>query len=109
MLVRHDRRHAELAQPGAERDAALAAADDQHVRLGGVTELAGLPLPAVQPGLPVPVRAVLDEPHWSALAPVGALRRWRMIEMDDSGGLTAARLRIDERIYWFDGKVFEEL
>ena len=34
VLVDHERRHAELAQPGAERDAALAAADDQHVGLG---------------------------------------------------------------------------
>jgi hypothetical protein len=40
----------------------------------------------------------LDEPHWSALAPVAALRRWRMVELDDGAGLTAARLRIDERV-----------
>ena len=32
-------RHAQLPQPRAERDAALAAADDHHVGLGGVAEL----------------------------------------------------------------------
>jgi len=40
----------------------------------------------------------LDAPHWSALAPDGPLRRWRMIELDEAAGVTAARLRIDERI-----------
>ena len=42
--------------------------------------------------------AVLEAPHWSALAPVGPLRRWRLVEVDDSAGLTRGRLRIDERI-----------
>ena len=40
---------------------------------------------------------MLDEPHWSALAPVGPLRRWRLVEAT-STGLAAGRLRIDERI-----------
>ena len=53
------RGHAELAQPGAERDAALAAADDQDVGLGRVAELARLPLALLLPGLAVLVRAVL--------------------------------------------------
>lgn len=42
--------------------------------------------------------AVLPQPHWSALAPVGPLRRWRLVEVDDTAGLTRGRLRIDERI-----------
>jgi hypothetical protein len=42
--------------------------------------------------------AALADPHWSALAPVGPLRRLRLIEIDPARGLTAAPLRIDERI-----------
>lgn len=42
--------------------------------------------------------AALDAPHWSALAPVSPLRRWRLVEVDESAGLTRGRLRIDERI-----------
>jgi len=42
--------------------------------------------------------ATLDGPHWSAITPAGALRRWRMIEVDEDVGLTRGRLRIDERV-----------
>jgi ATPase family associated with various cellular activities (AAA) len=42
--------------------------------------------------------AALAEPHWSALAPAAPLRRLRLIEADTGRGLTAAPLRIDERI-----------
>ena len=42
--------------------------------------------------------ASLDAPHWSALAPDGPLRRWRLLEVDDATGLTRGRLRIDERV-----------
>lgn len=42
--------------------------------------------------------AALDAPHWSAITPVRPLRRWRLVEVDDSTGLTRGRLRIDERI-----------
>jgi hypothetical protein len=45
--------------------------------------------------------AALTDPHWSALAPVGPLRRWRLVELDDEAALTASRLRIDERILHF--------
>ncbi|MGW0209344.1 AAA family ATPase [Streptomyces sp. NPDC003233] len=48
--------------------------------------------------------AALSDAHWSALAPVGPLRRWRLVELDDRDGtvaLTAARIRIDERILHF--------
>ena len=40
----------------------------------------------------------LEASHWSALTPVGPLRRWRLLEVDDSMGLAGGRLRIDERI-----------
>src|SRR5258708_28774082 len=40
----------------------------------------------------------LSEPHWSALTPARPLRRFRMLEMGTGQGLTAAPLRIDERI-----------
>ncbi|MEO8752659.1 MAG: ATP-binding protein [Casimicrobiaceae bacterium] len=41
---------------------------------------------------------VLADQHWSALAPVRPLRRWRLVELDDTAGLARARLRIDERV-----------
>ena len=72
---------------GVEMDAQLAAQCERitgDVRLHGATF--GLAL------------AVLEAPHWSALAPVGPLRRWRLLEVDDSAGLARGRLRIDERI-----------
>ena len=43
----------------------------------------------------------LDSPHWSALTPQRPLRRWRLLEVDDSAGLAAGRLRIDERVLHF--------
>ena len=49
--------------------------------------------------------AALAAPHWSALAPVGPLRRWRLVEVDESAGLARARLRIDERILHYLGGV----
>jgi AAA+ superfamily predicted ATPase len=45
--------------------------------------------------------AALDAPHWSAVAPVRPLRRWRLVEVDESAGLARGRLRIDERILHF--------
>ncbi|MCW5780281.1 MAG: ATP-binding protein [Nitrospira sp.] len=42
--------------------------------------------------------AALDHSHWSALAPMAPLRRWRLLEVDDSAGLVNGRLRIDERV-----------
>ncbi len=42
--------------------------------------------------------AVLPGAHWSALAPDRPLRRFRLLELDVSQGLTTAALRIDERI-----------
>lgn len=40
----------------------------------------------------------LDAPHWSALAPIRPLRRWRLIDVDDAAGLARSTVRIDERI-----------
>jgi hypothetical protein len=42
--------------------------------------------------------ARLQAPHWSAVAPSGPLRRWRLVELGSGPGLTASPLRIDERI-----------
>jgi AAA+ superfamily predicted ATPase len=42
--------------------------------------------------------AALPDPHWSALAPVAPLRRWRLVEVDESVGLASARLQVDERV-----------
>jgi ATPase family associated with various cellular activities (AAA) len=42
--------------------------------------------------------AALPEPHWSAVAPDAPLRRWKLIELSPGPPLTAAPLRIDERI-----------
>jgi hypothetical protein len=45
--------------------------------------------------------AALPDAHWSAVADFGPLRRWRLLEVDDAAGLTAGRLRIDERVLHF--------
>ena len=47
--------------------------------------------------------AALTDPHWSAVTPAGALRRWRLVEPLRQGAqpLTAAPLRIDERVLSF--------
>jgi hypothetical protein len=42
--------------------------------------------------------AALPDAHWSALSPIGPLRRWRLIELGPGEVLTAAALRIDERV-----------
>src|SRR5580704_3553053 len=42
--------------------------------------------------------ATLAEPHWAALAPDAALRRWRLVELGNGHVLTHAPLRIDERV-----------
>lgn len=47
--------------------------------------------------------AALPAPHWSALAPQEPLRRWRLLEVDENQGLTATRLRLDERVLHFLG------
>jgi hypothetical protein len=47
--------------------------------------------------------AALPAPHWSALTPVAPLRRWRLVEIAENAGLTAGRLRLDERVLHFIG------
>jgi hypothetical protein len=42
--------------------------------------------------------ATLPNPHWSALAPSRPLRRFHLIDVEPGYGLSAAPLRIDERI-----------
>jgi vesicle-fusing ATPase len=42
--------------------------------------------------------AALPDAHWSAITPTGPLRYWRLVELRPSEALTAAPLRIDERM-----------
>jgi hypothetical protein len=42
--------------------------------------------------------AALPDPHWTALAPAGPLRRWRLIELLERSSFVTSALRIDERI-----------
>ncbi|MBT0959889.1 ATP-binding protein [Denitromonas iodatirespirans] len=84
-----------------ERDLLLLVAGvDMDARLAALCgEAAGQPQrPWASFGLAL---AVLPEPHWSALTPVAPLRRWRLIEVDEAAGLTAGRLRLDERVLHF--------
>src|SRR3954471_16225616 len=58
VLLDDDGGHAELTQPGAKRDAALAAADDEHVRLGCKAELLGFLVAQFLPGFGSGIDAV---------------------------------------------------
>ncbi|WP_068827050.1 ATP-binding protein [Pseudomonas sp. BMS12] len=42
--------------------------------------------------------SALPGAHWDALAPTEPLRRWCLLEVDESAGLTVGRLRMDERV-----------
>jgi hypothetical protein len=42
--------------------------------------------------------ACLAEPHWSALAPAGPLRHWRLVELEVGESITTRRLHVDERV-----------
>ena len=42
--------------------------------------------------------AALANPHWDAIAPNAALRRWQLIKISDGTALTLSPIRIDERI-----------
>src|SRR2546430_1138107 len=59
IAIDDDRGHAELAQPRAESDATLAAANDDCVRLRDVAELFGFAPALLEPGLPIRDGAVL--------------------------------------------------
>jgi hypothetical protein len=45
--------------------------------------------------------SILPEPHWTAITPAAALRRWRLIELTTGPSLTASGMRIDERVLHF--------
>src|SRR5947209_3411950 len=47
--------------------------------------------------------AAFPAPHWSALTPAAALRRWRLIDVPNQPGvpLVISPLRIDERVLHF--------
>jgi len=88
---------------GFERDMLLLTAGlEMDARVAALCgEAGGQPLrPWATFGLAL---AALPDPHWSAIAPLEPLRRWRLIEVDDGAGLTAGRLRIDERVLHFIG------
>jgi hypothetical protein len=42
--------------------------------------------------------SVLPAAHWDALVPSEPLRRWRLLEADESAGLASGRVRLDERV-----------
>jgi hypothetical protein len=42
--------------------------------------------------------SALPEAHWTALAPAGPLRRWRLVEVGGGETLADAQLRLDERV-----------
>jgi hypothetical protein len=45
--------------------------------------------------------ATLEDPHWSAFTPTRPLRRFRLLELSNSGGFTTAPVRVDERVLHF--------
>lgn len=42
--------------------------------------------------------SLLPSAHWDALVPSEPLRRWRLLEVDESSGLASGRVRLDERV-----------
>lgn len=42
--------------------------------------------------------SALPAAHWDALSPAEPLRRWRLLDLDESAGLTGSRVRMDERV-----------
>ncbi|MCO5546654.1 hypothetical protein L7F22_000088 [Adiantum nelumboides] len=85
-----DRLDAELAQPGAERDAALAAADDHDLGVAGAAQLGQLGLAALLPRDAVRVGAVLG-----AERAVLAHRLLVALELVE-GGQEGPRLPVDD-------------
>jgi hypothetical protein len=83
-----------------ERDVLLLAAGvEMDAELGELCA-AALPSRRAQASFGLAL-AVLPEAHWSALTPVRPLRRWRILDAGDDGGLVTARLRLDERVLHF--------
>ncbi|SFL96484.1 ATP-binding protein [Variovorax sp. OV329] len=84
-----------------ERDLLLLAAGvEMDARIAGLCAQAGgqAHRPWASFGLAL---SVLPEPHWSAIAPVEPLRRWRLLDVDDSAGIASGRLRVEERVLHF--------
>jgi hypothetical protein len=83
--------------PFEERIVVICAGLELDARIGPLCAAA-----AADPARPYPTfglaLAALPGAHWSALVPGGPLRRWRLVEVDLSRGLTTGRLSIDERV-----------
>lgn len=47
--------------------------------------------------------ATLPDPHWSAIAPLAPLRRFRLVELEESARPIRGGLRLDERVLHFLG------
>ncbi len=45
--------------------------------------------------------AALPDPHWDAMAPGSAVRRWDLVEVEPGPVLTQARLRVPARVWQF--------
>lgn len=77
-----------------ERDLLLLAAGPElDARFSHSCELAGALPPNFGLGL-----AALADPHWSALAPTSALRRWHLLSVGNGDSLTGSPLRIEEPV-----------
>jgi hypothetical protein len=45
--------------------------------------------------------AVLPQPHWDAISPLGPLRHWLLADFDMTAGIAQASVRVDERVLHF--------
>ncbi|MCC2668334.1 MAG: ATPase central domain protein, partial [Armatimonadetes bacterium] len=79
---------------GIELDAGFR---DQVARLPGASHASG------RPTFGLALAALPEDAHWSALAPGGPLRHWRLVEPGGSPDepLTSSPLRLDERVLHF--------
>ncbi len=94
VLVDDQRRYAELPQPGAQRDPALAAADHEHERLCRDAELGLLGLAALEPGGAVLVGAVLGSERAGRTA--GLLVALELVEGGEEGPRLEVAVLLDE-------------
>lgn len=84
-----------------ERDLVLICAGPElDAGFGRAVRDAGLSRSAAEPGFGAAL-AVLPGAHWSALAPTGPLRRWRLVEPIGDAPLTRRPLRVAERVVHF--------
>ena len=80
ILLDDDGRHAQAAQARTQRNAALAATDDEHIGLRGVAERRHLVLALLEPALAPGVHAVLG-----TLDAARALLLFKTLELDHGG------------------------